>query len=293
MVFKKDESHLTFYRFMFYPGNDDGETTSSSRGTTMKKCTFLLSTLIGIILFACGSSGTGDTGSTSYNASDYFNKDQNKTYTYSVSTDLTNGQQQASKTETWVYSYGQTSTIPSKYSYSDTIAGPYIIETLSMDNTIRTTTYISSSGTQIISDDSGIYTTIDNGHSTFTGNMPSEIAIGGKYTLSSMEDLLNSDPNQGTVGGNIGTKNTTEHTINILAAENITVTAGSFETLKTQDTSTTIITTSSGTKTIKSSSSAWYGKGIGLVKTVSNNTYTTSDGTLTSSVTSELISVSP
>jgi hypothetical protein len=83
----------------------------------MKKRTLLLSSLIGITLFACGGGGGGggtSNRSITYNTLEYFQKDENKVYTYSVS-ESTSENQQPSDT-TWVYRY-EPATIPVEYGY--------------------------------------------------------------------------------------------------------------------------------------------------------------------------------
>jgi hypothetical protein len=258
----------------------------------MKKRTLFLSSVIGIILFACGGGGggggTSNTGSISYNTLEYFQKDENKVYTYRVSESTSENQQPLETT--WEY-HNEPATIPLEYGYSGNSEGPYLIEILTIDGTINTLTYKNSSGDYILKDQSGIFTINEAGHTTSTGNMPENLTVGSEYTLASTDDLLNSDPDQGTVGEKIGTMNT-EYTVKILAAENVTVNAVTYEALKTQETTRTTLTTSERTTTINTSSIVWYGKGIGPVKIIANNTYVTSGVTTTSSVTSELTSVS-
>jgi hypothetical protein len=284
---------------MFYLINDDEEIKSFSRRTTMKKRTLLL-TFIGIILFACGggggggsgSNGTGNTGTISYNTLDYFQKDASKVYTYNVS-ESTSGNQQTTDT-TWVY-HNESKTIPVEYGYSGSITGPYIAEILTIDGTVNTVTYKSSSGDYILKDQSGTYTINDAGHTTSTGEMPAKLSVGTEFTINSTEDLLNSDPDHGTVGEKIGTM-ITVYTVKMLAAENVTVNTATYEALKTQETTSTTIMNSGGTTTmtINTSSNVWYGNGVGPVKIVANNTYVSSGSTSTSSVTSELLTcVSP
>jgi hypothetical protein len=284
---------------MFYPVNDDEETTSSSRGITMKKRTFLLSTLIGIILFACGGgggggSGTNDGGAKTIYSPDYLSNDMSKTYTFTeTEVDTLGGQQSPQTSTTMIYSYAQTPTIPPEYGYFGTIAGPYLMQTLKTDGTTTRISYLSSSGNDIIIDDLVTYTSSEPVHTTLTGNIPSDWTAGEEYSQSSIEDLLNSVPNQGTFGARVGVRKI-DYAIKALGVENVTVTAGIFEALKTLETSTIIITSNDGTqKTIESSSNVWYGKGVGLVKRVGTVTSVYTDGTVTSTIADELTSLSP
>lgn len=279
---------------MFYLLNDDEETMSFSRGTTMKNRTFLLSILIGIILFACGGGGGGTSGGgaeTIYSP-DYLSDDMNKTYTFTETEVDTIGGQQSSQTSTLVYSYEPTpiATIPSQYGYSGAIAGPYSIETLTINGTPNTVTYKSPAGNAVISDNFSIFTSNEPVHTTLTGNVPSDWIVGEEYSQSSTEDLLNSDPDQGIFGEKLGSM-TTEYTIKVLGVENVTVTAGIYETIKTLESFTCTFTLNSQTKTSDTSATSWYGKGTGLVKKVSNSTIVYSNGTVTNTVTDELIKV--
>ncbi len=266
----------------------------------MNKRRLFLSSLIGIILFACGGGGGGgggggtDTGSTTINTQEYFNKDETRTYTYSVTS--VDGSTYASTTQTLVYSYEQIPTIPSKYGYSGAVAGPYYLETQTIDGTVDTLTYISATGTPIVMDDLSVYTMNDGDLTISTGYMPAEKTIGTDYTMNSTQTLMISDPDSGTVGENVGTLDT-RYTVRVLGPENITVNGTSYEAIRTQETASSTTTTSQISLTINSSSSVWYGKNIGPVKIVANNTTTATDGIQTitgsSSVISELTSVTP
>jgi len=189
-----------------------------------------------------------------------------------------------------IYSYGSVDSIPSKYGYSGTIAGPYTLETISPVGKNQTFIYMSS-GETIISDDSSFFTSF--AHSTFTGgSLPPDMVMNKEYSFSSTEDLFISDSSLGTVGTKVGTK-TSEWSITVIGVENVTVPAGTYEALKTEDSSTVIYTIDSvATQTTASSGNTWFGKGIGTVKKVSNNTSTYSDNTTTTStVTDELTTI--
>ncbi len=265
----------------------------------MKKRTLFLSSLIGIILFGCGGGGgggggTSDGGTKAIHSTDYTSNDKGKTYTFNeIKVDTFEGKEYP-YTSTLVYSYAPTpiDTIPSQYGYLGTLTGPYSIETLTKDGTINTVTYKTLAGYAVISDNFSTFTSNEPGHTTLTGNIPSDWTVDEEYSQSSAEDLLNSDPDQGSFGEKLGTMRT-EYTIKPLGIENVTVTAGTYEAVKTLETSTIIITTNIGTTTIETSENKWYGKGIGYVKKVANSTYVYTNGTVTSMFTDELTSVSP
>jgi hypothetical protein len=266
----------------------------------MKTRTLFLSSLIGIILFACGGGGGGGTGGTSNGGAktiyspDYLSNDMNKTYTFTETEVDTLGGQQSSQTSTLVYSYAPNpiDTIPSQYGYSGTITGPYSIETLTVNGTPNTVTYKSPAGYAIISDNFGTFTSNEPVHTTLTGNIPSDWTVGEEYSQSSTEDLLNSDANQGTFGEKLGSK-ATVYTVKILGVESVTVANVPYDAIKTLETFTYTIILDSQTKTIETSATSWYGKGIGFMKKVANSTIVYSNGTVTSAVTDDLTSVSP
>jgi hypothetical protein len=264
----------------------------------MKKLTFFLSAFMGIILFACGGGGGGGGGGTddggvkTIYSPDYLSKDMNKTYTFTETEVFIIRGQQGSQTSTIVYSYAPNpiDTIPSQYGYSGAIAGPYSIELLTVDGTPRTVTYKSPTGYAIISDNFSTFTSIEPVHTSLSSNIPSDWTVGEEYSQSSAEDLLNSDQDQGTFGEKLGSK-TLEYTIKVLGVESVTVAAGTYQAIKTLESSTSTFTLNNQTKTSATTATSWYGKGTGLVKSVANSTTVYTDGTVTSTVTDELTSI--
>ena len=190
--------------------------------------------------------------------------DSSKVYTFQETEDTGSGDPTVTNV---AYSYQQVDSIPSKYGYSGSIAGPYIMETISTDGGNTTVIYMNSVET-IISDDSSFFTSIDSSTST-GGSLPPDMVINKEYPFSSTEDLFISDSSLGTVGTNVGTK-TTVWSTTALGVENVTVPAGTYEALKTEDSSTVTFTMDSGaTQTTTSSGNTWFGKGTGTVKKVS------------------------
>ncbi len=259
----------------------------------MKNYVFYLSALALIVLPACGGGGgggTNDSSSQTIYSSDYMTYDLSKVYTFQETEDTGSGDPTVTNV---AYSYQQVDSIPSKYGYSGSIAGPYIMETISTDGGNTTVIYMNSVET-IINDDSSYFTSIDS--STFTGgSLPLDMVINKEYSFSSTEDLFISDSSLGTVGTKVGTK-TTEWSTTALVVENVSVPAGTFEALKTADSSIVTFTFDSGeTQTTTSSGNTWFGKGTGTVKKVSSNSTVISDGTssdtTTSTVTDELTTV--
>ena len=261
----------------------------------MKNYVFYLSALALIILPACGGGGggggTNDSSSqTTYTTADYMTYDPSKVYTFQETEDTGSGNPTVTNV---AYSYQQVDSIPSKYVYSGTIAGPYTLETISPEAGNPTLIYMSSEET-IISDDSSFFTSIDYTPSK-SSSLPTDMVVGTKYSFSSTEDLLISDSSLGTVGTQVGTK-TSEWSITVIGVENVTVPAGTYAALKTQDSSTVTYTMDSGTtQTTTSSGNTWFGNSTGTVQKVSTNTTVISDGTSSdttaSTVTDELTAV--
>jgi hypothetical protein len=261
----------------------------------MKKYACLLSIFIGITLFACGGGGGGDSSNNNNQnvyTSDYMTFDPTKVYTFQeIEVDTPGGQQSS----TVSYSYTLVDSIPVKYNYSVTITGPYLLSTTEnkIGNTITSTiiTYTKSDNTIISDDDNlNVFTNIDS--TTHTGgSLPPDMVFGTEYSFSSIEDLFNTDPDY-TFGDKVGTKEA-EWSTKALYLEIVTVPAGTYEVLKTEDSSTVTFKDTDGVvlKVITSSGNTWFGKNVGVVKKVMNNSYSTPGGsTTTSTVTDELVS---
>lgn len=252
-----------------------------------------MSVLVWAILFACGGGGgggggTGEAESEIIHSNDYTNRDTTRVYTYSQTVVDTTGEEDIQDEYTISYSYAQVATIPSGYGYSGLISGPYLVETMELNGADTVFTYFSSSSI-IISDDSAVFTNIDN--SSSTNDIPADWTVGTVYSKSSAEVLFTS-----TDGLQVGTK-TTEYTLQALGRENVTVPAGTFEAVKTRESSTITIEIDGETEIITSTWFLWYGKDVGFVKKVSNTTDVTTSGsstqTRTSTATDELTNVSP
>ncbi|MDT8274077.1 MAG: hypothetical protein RRA35_12875, partial [Desulfomonilia bacterium] len=253
---------------------------------TMKENRFLLSMFILASLFACSGNGSGssDTETAEYTsfqgdvirANDYTNRDVTKVYTFKETVVDSTGENSNQSENTIRYRYTHVANIPSKYSYSGSIPGPYIVETVELNGTGIAFTYFSSLSI-IISDDTMVYTNID--HSSSSGDMPSYWTLGTVYSQTSTEDLFNSDS-----GIHVGIRSS-EYTFEAIGIENITVPAGNFEAVKTQETSVITNNFVGGTEMITSTWFFWYGKNVGFVRKVSNTTYVITAGSYTETFT--------
>jgi len=258
------------------------------KGALMRRVAIIL---ISMTLFACGGGGGGGGGTSEPDtdiiySNDYTNRDVNKVYTFKQ-TQIDGNNTQSENTIS--YRYAQVNTIPSKYNYSGSIPGPYTVETMQLDGVDKSFTYISSSGI-IISDDSTVFTNID--HSESVGTIPPDWTVGTVYSKTSTEDLFRS-----TTGIQVGTK-TTEYTLKALGVENVTVPAGTFQSVKTEETSEITYTYAGFTEIRTATWSFWYSSNLGYVKITSNTTVVSTEGsdppiTSTYIVTNELTSVSP
>jgi hypothetical protein len=259
----------------------------------MKMRNLFLSSLVGIILFACGGGGGGgggaiDTGTDIIYSNDYTNRDLTKVYTFKeIMVDTTDGKNTQSDS-TLRYRYDQVATIPSKYGFSGSISGPYTVEINEINGTDKVFNYLSSSSI-IISDDSTVFTNIDS--SSSTGVIPPDWTVGTVYSKSSLEDLFYT-----ASGLKIGTKST-EYTLKPLGKENVTVPAGTYAAVKTQESSTITITLVGVTEIKTTTWFVWYSNNVGVVKIIANTTDVITSGsstqTSTYTVSDELTNVSP
>jgi hypothetical protein len=252
----------------------------------MKKCAFLLSILMGLILFACGGGGGGGGGggddgggTTTYYAPDYLINDTSKVYTYRQTIVDTTGGKSDQTISTAVYTFSQVDSIPAAYGYPGTIAGPYTKQTLTVDGGVNYIFYLDSSGNAIINDyvSSSVFTRIDKTETE--GSIPLNLEANTNYTTISSQELFNYSV---TKIGDISSS----YTIRAIEVVNLTVPAGNFETLHTQESSTNTTTTSTGVETVESTWDTWYGKDVGIVKKVITTTDTLVIGSTTETITS-------
>lgn len=131
--------------------------------------------------------------------------------------------------DTFVYveTYSQTSEIPSKYGYSNSIGGPYLLKMTNEGGVLDSLEYMTASGESIIDDDLEYYTNIEYRNSTGVEELEN-ISIGDKFDFYENAMLFDSQ-----TGSEIGYMITDMH-LSILNTEMITVPAGEFSAVKVE-----------------------------------------------------------
>ena len=125
----------------------------------------------------------------------------------------------------YVETYSLTSEIPSKYGYSNSIGGPYLLKTINEGGVLDSLEYKAASGESIIDDALDYYTNIEYRNSTGDED-PENVSIGDKFNFYENAVLFDSQ-----TGSDIGYM-ITDINFSFLNAEMITVPAGEFSAVK-------------------------------------------------------------
>ena len=121
--------------------------------------------------------------------------------------------------------YSQITEIPTKYNYSNADGGPYLLETTNEEGILSGLDYNTQSGDSIIDDDLEYYTSIE--YTTVEGSEdPENISVGDNYSYYQNSTLFNS--NTGDEAG----YNIENYEYSVLSEEEITVPAGTFNSVK-------------------------------------------------------------
>ena len=124
-----------------------------------------------------------------------------------------------------VETYLQVSEIPSKYGYSNSITGPYLLKVTQNDGVIDMLDYMSNSGESIIDDDLDYYTNIE--YTTSTGiEEPENVSIGDKFNYNQNSILFDSQ-----TGAEAGYE-IIDVQLSIINTEPISIPAGDFNAVK-------------------------------------------------------------
>jgi len=253
----------------------------------MRRLSIIIITALFIVSCSGSSSHDGDTGNSTIDASLYYYQaqpDDVLTYTSHTVTTIT-GQDPVETDVTEINTFTQVSSIPAKYNYSGTIAGPYILETYTEDGETAGYTYYSLSGIEIIDDDLEHFTNID--YTTSTGeDEPEQIIIGQSYSYQDNETLFSSE-----TGAEVGSS-TFNVTQTAEKVETITVPAGSHETLKFQVTISSSETIGDTIESLTATGYTWYGKNMGMIKYISTPETTGGSITITTELSSSSIATS-
>ncbi len=182
------------------------------------------------LLSACGSDSSSDAQSD--NGANDSNEDQTEnkyvndqmlvvtTAAFTFST----GQSDSYQNED-IKTYLEVDSIPSKYSYSGNITGPYKLEITTQGGVVDGHEYSSSTGVEIIDDNFEEFESVD-----FTdkqgSDTPDDIQFGDSLEFYENATLFDS-----TSGEEVGSK-VIEMTLQFVALENVTVLAGTFDAVK-------------------------------------------------------------
>lgn len=194
-----------------------------------------LATILGLTLIGC-SSGSGDGASvissvsscSKPDLSSYFdNPGETINYRDNFEATYSDGRG-ASGTSAITHNYGEVSSIPTKYSYSGDITGPYLLNVKTEDCVIDGFIYESSQGDEIVDDDLTTFTRIDA--QTKTGSdEPTDIAnIAVNDTFAFSEDSTLFDSATGLQVGNT----VITGTLVVNAFEEVIVPAGTYNAVK-------------------------------------------------------------
>ena len=242
---------------------------------------------ISILISACGGGNGDESNVQTESYSSYIEKPGDIfTYQYSGDFSYSNGQ-----TATLVWNqtdtYSQVDSIPAKYSYTGDISGPYILNTTTEDGALDGYEYISSLGTEIVDDNLETFTRIDA--KTSAGDEdPENISIGDTYAFS--ENAILFDSNTGTeVGSEI-----TNGNMSVIEKADVSVPAGSFQSIKITYNISSTKTVNSITDTYSMSGSVFYGTDNGadngyLIKMTGSLNMTLNEYGLTAEGTSEIV----
>ncbi len=212
-------------------------------------CIILVSGLI-----ACGGGGGNDSNNGNNNQINLTSRQDQAgdSYTYSTSMEVTysNGQT-ASLSHTDVNTISQVNTIPSKYSYSGTISGPYLLDTGTEDGIIDSFEYSTIDGTEIIDDNLETFTRIDDTTVTGSGD-PDNVSIGDTFIYSENAKLFD------TINGTqVGTRLIQADFI-VEKTEQISIGANTYNCVKINFQMDETLTKNSITDTFNSTGSSWF-----------------------------------
>jgi len=196
----------------------------------VKKLNKYLVLVIIILLHSCGgSSGDNDPLFTSGNGEkvgEEYDEKPGDEFTYIVTTDFEFSTGLSTKNSyVDVSTYSQLAEIPSKYNYSGSVSGPYLLETQVSDGELDRLVYNTLTGQELVNDSLDIYTSTD--YSTRSGDEEEkEFRIDDHLSFTVNNTLFDS-----STGEEIGYE-ITEEVFDVLLVETITIPAGTFEAVK-------------------------------------------------------------
>ena len=183
-----------------------------------------------ILLHGCGgSSGDNDPLFTSSNGTkvgEEYDEKPGDEFTFIVTTDFELSTGLSTKNSyVDVSTYSQVAEIPSKYNYSDSVSGLYLLETQESDGELDRLVYSTLTGDELVNDSLDTYTSAD--YSTKSGDEETkDFRLGDHLSLTENSTLFDS-----STGEEIG-YNISEDVFDVLLVETITIAAGTFEAVK-------------------------------------------------------------
>ncbi len=244
-----------------------------------------LSVLFSIILSGCGGSSDTSEQGTEIVLGDGYDEKPGDVFTTSstVNAVYSNGQT-AEIISTDVKTYTQVNEIPAKYGYSNSISGPYLLETTQEDGVLDGLEYMTQSGDFIIDDDLDYFSSIE--FTTQSGSEePENIHIGDQFSFIQNSTLF--DSHSGVEAG----FEITNIDFSVLKQEQVAVSAGSFNAVKI---SYSISSTKSENNIVDTSSGTGHGwfdttNGFMLKLVINDGNMTLNEHNLTASFSAETV----
>ncbi len=147
--------------------------------------------------------------------------------------------------------FSQADTIPSIYSYSGDISGPYTLNTSTEDGKLAGYQYLSADGEEIIDDNLETFTIVD-ARTTSGDDEPDNVSTGDTFTYHESATLFDS-----TTGSEVGNE-VDDDTFTVGEIEDISISSGTVRALKINAESNTTTTLSGITDTARFSGAMWY-----------------------------------
>jgi hypothetical protein len=237
------------------------------------------------LLAGCGGGGGSDNQGAELVLGDGYDEKAGDVFTTSFTLDATFSNGQSGRNSfTAVKTYSQVSIIPSKYGYSLSKNGPFLLETTDEDGVLDGLEYMTESGRFIIDDDLDYFTSVE--YTTESGSEePENIYIGDKFSFIQNSTLF--DSQSGVDAG----YEITNIDFSVLREEQVTVPAGSFNAVKIGYSISSTISKNNIVDTVSGTGSGWFDttNGFMLKLIIEDGNMTLSEQNVTASFSAETI----
>ncbi len=241
----------------------------------------VLPVLFSIILSGCGGSGDKED---ELILGDLYDKKPGDVFTTSRTINLaySNGQN-AEVSATGESTYSDISDIPSKYDYSNSNNGPYVLETFKIDDEPFQLFYMTESGDSIIDDDFEFFSSVE--YRTESGKAkPENIYMGDEFSYNINSTLFDS---QSGVEAGYEIQNID---FTVLKVEQLIVPAGSFNAVKIGYSFSSTTSENAVVNTMSETGYVWFDTTNGfLLKEEKNGNMTLNELSLTATFSAETI----